>query len=223
MISESDRLEELQKRYEHLLSVNPGSNIFVILAEILVKRGQNKRAVEVLRKGLGFNRDNVAGRLLLGKLYYDNWMIEQAKREFEKVLSRFPDNPEAVLHLARIERSEGDCSSALNRIENALLDNPGDSVLLSLRAEIEDEVSRKLISGFQAPADGTSKRGMVDINDAVDIIPSETLADIFMQQGHYDESVRIYEKLISVSDNPEIRCKLDKARGMMNKNRQEGK
>ncbi|MCZ6685883.1 MAG: tetratricopeptide repeat protein, partial [Candidatus Dadabacteria bacterium] len=93
---EDHELAELEKKYEDILSEDPESNTFSLLANVLYRQGKTDKAIGVLIRGLGYNKNNVTARFLLGKIYYERWMINQAKKEMEKVLQYSPQNLEAA-------------------------------------------------------------------------------------------------------------------------------
>jgi len=90
--STEDELVKFEEKYARILSQDPSSVTFIFLAQVLHKQGKVDKAIKVLINGLKYNRNSVTGRFLLGKIYYDRWLIEQAKREFHAVIGLAPDN-----------------------------------------------------------------------------------------------------------------------------------
>ncbi len=115
----NDDLLELERKYEEILSEHPESKSFSLLAQILYNQGKTDKAIGVLIRGLGYNKNNVTARFLLGKIYYERWMIDQARKEMEKVLENAPDNLEAAKLLSQIYRSEDKLEKALETLRVA--------------------------------------------------------------------------------------------------------
>ena len=80
--STEDDLVKFEEKYARILTQDPSSVAFIFLAQVLYKQGKIDKAINVLINGLKYNKKSVTGRFLLGKIYYDRWLIEQAKREF---------------------------------------------------------------------------------------------------------------------------------------------
>jgi len=204
--------EELENKYEKLLENNPGSPSFVLLAEILIKRNKRKKALEVLSKGIRFNGDNITGRFLLGKLYYESWLIDQAKKQFEYILSISPDNLAATYYLLEIYRSEDRLEDALVISRKAITYFPGNSELIKTIDDIHERLKEGInddkseIKGSQKEKDFESEPEITD-----NTMVSETIADLYFKQGLYRESIRIYEKLENEQPDERILEKKEKA------------
>ena len=111
--STEDELVRFEEKYARILSEDPSSVTFIFLAQVLHKQGKVDKAIKVLINGLKYNRNSVTGRFLLGKIYYDRWLIEQAKREFNAVIELAPDNLAACKMLVQIHKSEEAYGKAL--------------------------------------------------------------------------------------------------------------
>ena len=104
--STEEELSKFEEKYARILTQDPSSVAFIFLAQVLYKQGKIDKAINVLINGLKYNKKSVTGRFLLGKIYYDRWLIERAKREFQTVVELAPDNLAACKMLVQILKSE---------------------------------------------------------------------------------------------------------------------
>lgn len=211
MDPDTRNLTALEEKYEKILEKDPQSNTFVLLAEVLIKRKKLRRAIEVLNKGLSFNRSNITARFLLGRIYFDNWMIDQAKKHFEYVLSISPDNLATVNYLVQIYKSEDKPEKALKISRNALFYFPGNADILEMINSLQSELNEKEKKWRNDTIKDGKNEYPAETKTNDESIISETLADLYMAQGYYRESIALYEKLQEKIDDPGIAEKKQKA------------
>src|SRR5271167_1940595 len=137
----NDELSRFEEKYARILLKDPSSVAFIFLAQVLHKRGKVDKAINVLINGLRYNKKSVTGRFLLGKIYYDRWLIEQAKREFRTVVQLAPDNLAACKMLAQIYKSEEAFEKSLEMLKTASAYHPHDETIHSEMKEIEASLS----------------------------------------------------------------------------------
>jgi tetratricopeptide (TPR) repeat protein len=218
-------LAKIYDKYEELLSKDPSSPKFVFLAEILRKRGDLHRATEILIKGLRSNPESITARSILGKIYYDRWMIDQAKNEMEKVVRVAPDNLDAAKMLIQIYRSEENYDKALEICYSALVFNPDDKDLTNELVELEKEVSNDRIK-IGTPKTKQIANDIFEFDERPDEEPSsdsvieelytEAMANLYIDQGLYEKAIVVLEKLLARElENTSIRTKLDVARSFL--------
>lgn len=190
----------LEQKYEEILSANPSSNAFCQLADVLCKQGKVDKATGVLIRGLSHNKNNVTARFMLGKIYYDRWLIEQAKKEMEIVLEITPDNIEAAKLLSQIYKSEEKLDKALGTLEGAYVFHRDDSGLAdeidqirNLIAEKDQELSSQ---AFETPI-ASRKIHEVNIDDSItnSEVYTETMFNLYLEQGQYDQARKIIDKV----------------------------
>jgi tetratricopeptide (TPR) repeat protein len=215
----------LEDQYEELVLKDPSSPKFVFLAEILRKRGDLHRATEILIKGLRSNPDSVTGRLILGKIYYDRWMIDQAKKEMEKVIRVAPDNIDAAKMLIQIYKSEENYNKALETCYSAFVFNPEDYELAKELEELGKEVSSdgNKITTIET---GRMINDIPEIDGASDEEPpsdsiieelyTEAMANLYMDKGLYEKAIVVLEKLLAREPkNTSVRTELDLAKSFL--------
>lgn len=199
---EDHELAELEKKYENILSEDPKSNTFSLLANVLYRQGKTDKAIGVLIRGLGYNKNNVTARFLLGKIYYERWMINQAKKEMEKVLQYSPQNLEAAKLLSQIYRSEDKCDEALQTLSVAYSFHSSDENVVVEMKEIKKEISKKKAKlskqVFETPAGSRKIKGMeIDDSSKNEEVYTETMANLYIEQGQYDKAREVLEKIFT--------------------------
>lgn len=199
---EDHELAELGKKYENILSEDPKSNNFSLLANVLYRQGKTDKAIGVLIRGLGYNKNNVTARFLLGKIYYERWMINQAKKEMEKVLQYAPQNLEAAKLLSQIYRSEDKWDKALQTLSVAYSFHSSDENVVVEMKEIKKEISKKEAKlskqVFETPSGSRKIKGMeIDDSSKNEEVYTETMANLYIEQGQYDKAREVLEKIFT--------------------------
>ena len=199
---EDNELMILEQKYEEILSAEPKSNTFCQLADVLCKQGKVDKAIGVLIRGLGHNKNNVTARFLLGKIYYDRWLIEQAKKEMEKVLELTPDNIEAAKLLSQIYKSEDRFNKALVTLEEAYVFHTDNNDLVCEINEIKNLISQNelVLSGraFETPIE-SRKVSEVKMDDSAinGEVYTETMFNLYIEQGEYDKAREVAVNIYS--------------------------
>lgn len=198
-MSNSEYLRSLEIKYNKQLQNDPASNCFVLLAEVLIKLKKIDNALKVLVNGLRHNKHNTTARFLLGKIYFDRWIIDGAKKEFEKVIKIAPDNIAVSRILLQIYTSEGNEKRVAEISKNILFFHPDNQELKDFLNELsagDQPVELKDVVDEYSDF----KSGVSSLNEKADIeqaeIVSSTLADLYYEQGHYNDSLELYEKLL---------------------------
>ena len=203
--STEDELVRFEEKYARILSEDPSSVTFIFLAQVLHKQGKVDKAIKVLINGLKYNRNSVTGRFLLGKIYYDRWLIEQAKREFNAVIELAPDNLAACKMLVQIHKSEEAYGKALALLKTSSTYHPNDASIACELMEIEALLSssKKKEKDFLNARDSIRKtfdsKSTEELESAVKQhdreLVTETIADIYIAQGLYEKACGVLEKL----------------------------
>jgi tetratricopeptide (TPR) repeat protein len=122
-------LEKVQK--------DPHSRLFVPLADEYVKSGLLEEAAQVLTDGLTRHPDFLGAKVELGKVYFQQGKLPEARMELEAVVKVNADNFIALRHLAVIYRRQKLWDRAKQYCETLLAANPKDSEMKQLLQEIE--------------------------------------------------------------------------------------
>lgn len=218
-------LVKLKDKYEEIVLKDPSSPAFIFLAEILRKQGDLHRATEILIRGLRNHPEIITARMILGKIYYDRWMIDQAKNEMEKVIRAAPDNLEAAKMLIQIYRSEENYNEALEICYSALVFNPEDHELRKNMIEIEKDASHDGRKSRTTKTDqivydileiDLNSEGQPASNLVIEELYTEAMANMYIDQGSYEKAITVLEKLIQREpENTLIRTKLNLSRSYL--------
>lgn len=218
--------EFFKERFEKIISEDQSSDKFVLLAELFRKEGNEDRAIELLLKGLRHNPDLVTARLLLGRIYSERWMIDQATKEMEEIIRVSPDNIEASKFLVQVYRSEGKLERALEVCITCYIFNPHDEQLMKFIQDINKEISlleevkKKPLSMENINSEPSQILGVEDESSLSDSsycaeVYTETMADLYSNQAEYGSTIKIFEKLLEDQpDNVSLKTKLAKARAL---------
>ncbi len=204
--STEDDLVKFEEKYARILTEDPSSVAFIFLAQVLYKQGKVDKAINVLINGLKYNKKSVTGRFLLGKIYYDRWLIEQAKREFRTVVELAPDNLAACKMLVQILKSEEAYDKALEVLRTASAYHTHDASIMSELREIEASLSQAKIKEKEFQFARESIKTALESKSVEDLESSvvkyekelltETIADIYIAQGLHEKACIVLEKVL---------------------------
>lgn len=129
--------------------MDPGSRLFVALAEEYRKIGRVRDALGALQKGLLAHPGYVAAQVALGRAYLEANQITDAIATFTKVLTADPGNLVAAKSLAEVYLARGDSLEALKKYKlyRAL---SGDRKVDGMIAKLEPQVAPKPIVPLKA-------------------------------------------------------------------------
>jgi len=128
-------IEKLKERVDK----DPNSKLFVPLAEEYRKEGMLDEAINVLMSGLERQPGYMSARVSLGKIFLEKGMMNEARSEFENVISSIPDNLYAHKKLAEIYRDLGQKEMSIQSYKAVLKLNAMDEEALSTLRELEEE------------------------------------------------------------------------------------
>jgi len=207
-------LERLERKYEYL--TNNGqttADSYVFLAEVLLKRDKSVKAIKILNEGLSKNKDNITAKYLLGKTYYNSWMIDNAKTHLEEVLRLCPDNLGAAKIIIEIYKSEENIGKALAVINNILNYYPSNKDLLNLRDKLASDLNAKSIEVF-SPSNTRANQDSQNSADDSGIrnsLTSKTIAELYVKQGLLKDAILELKRIFDENPNDDsIREKLSK-------------
>jgi len=105
------RIRDLKRRLE----LEPGSRLFVALAEEYRKTGRLADGLSTLQKGLLAHPNYLSAQVALGRAYLEAGQITEAIATFSRVLSADPGNLVSAKSLADIYLSRGDSVEAIKK------------------------------------------------------------------------------------------------------------
>jgi tetratricopeptide (TPR) repeat protein len=188
------------------------SRMFMIQAKEMFDAGQFSAAIMTLQEGLRQYPHFISARVLLGEVYWTSGEVALARTELEQVVTAVPDNFAAHRKLALIYRESGEFEAASRSCRAVLQANPRDLEMRALMDQLKPKMSqpKDTKSGVAGPASkpAASAPGAVSpghihakrtdsasaqINPAT--IDTETLAELYIVQGHREEGLSVYRRL----------------------------
>ncbi|HEY7676482.1 MAG TPA: tetratricopeptide repeat protein, partial [Candidatus Methylomirabilis sp.] len=221
---------EAIQHYEALLARDPGSRAFAQLADAYHRQGRYAEAIAVCDSGLQRYPAFVGARMTLARALADSGDVARAEAEFRRVLEQTPDNIPAHRALGDLLRRQGRPPEAL-AVYEALHDfipfdqeitelvealgvtpsPPGPLPTAPLAAEPEVTVFDLTEVAGAPPLPLGPPVGIPEAEGAgpPPALATETLADLYVQQGFVEEARAIYRELVLVHPSREdLRAKL---------------
>lgn len=102
--TEMGQYDEAERIYLSLLKVPdyPQAAVYFNLANLYIKQGEWTRAVFVARKAVELAPDELGPRLLFARILDRMGMKQDALAQYRIIVQKWPQNLEAVHHLARL-------------------------------------------------------------------------------------------------------------------------
>lgn len=143
MASSSKKMDNAAEidRLALALAKEPGSKIFIPLAEEYGKAGRWEEAVVVLEDGLKAYPGFITAMVALGRAYEQVNQPVKAKAILEEAIKVSPDNLRAHRTLAKLYAAQGGKDAALRSCNVILAVNPQDQEALALRASFDHAVA----------------------------------------------------------------------------------
>ena len=212
------------------------SSIFLQLAESLRLQGRYEEAIEVCQEGLKKMPDALPGRLLLGRCYLERGMIAEAKEELEKVVRGIEECLSVYKLLSQVYLEEKDVDKALEVLRKSLYFQTGEEGASPKVSPLEMGLLQKgshlpfvtppyfstpppppsapaVPPGETAPEE---PKGKEEEKTTATAIQTDTLADIYLKQGHLDRALSIYQEVLAREpENAAVRGKYEALRKKM--------
>ena len=222
------------------------SGIFVQMAESLRLQGRYEEAIETLKNGLGKRPDSLPARLLLGRCYLEKSMFAEAKEELEIVARGIEDCLPVYKMLSQVYLQEKDVDRALEVLRKTLYFQTAEEGLSKKVSPLEMGLLRGSHPPFStphfetpppapaappvvspaAPKEGEREEGGVKEGEegAKAAIQTDTLAEIYIKQGHPDRALLVYEEILSREpENAGVKEKYESLKKRMEKDREDEK
>lgn len=146
------------KSYDKALKNNPLSiSVYENLASLQGQKGDKKKALDYIEKGLKLDDKNVDLYLTRSKIYDSQDNKELAKADLMHILTFAPDNIFARTGLANLKKNNGELEDALKDYNKLIAEKP-ESLLYNGRADVYLKMKR-------------NKEALTDINKAISIDP----------------------------------------------------
>lgn len=139
------------------LAKEPGSKVFISLAEEYGKAGRWEEAVVVLEDGLKTYPGFITAMVALGRAYEQVNQPVKAKVILEEAIKVSPDNLRAHRTLAKLYATQGAKDAAIRSCNAILAVNSQDQEALALRASLDHAVTKEHVSAPNQPTVDSEK------------------------------------------------------------------
>ncbi len=220
------------------------SSIFVQTAESLRLQGQYEEAIETLKGGLEKRPDALPARLLLGRCYLEKGMFTEAKEELEFVARGIDECLPVYKMLSQVYLQEKDVDKALEVLRKTLYFQTAEEAVSKKVTPLElGLLHRSSHPPFVTPPSFVTppaappvappappqeqageERGVKgEEQEAKAAIQTDTLAEIYLKQGHMDRALSVYQEILSREpENAAVKEKYESLKKQMEKDRQAG-
>jgi len=153
-------------------------NLYYNIGSIYDELKKPKLAEKYLRFALELKKDDVEGRLRLGKSLFNKNQLKEAKRYVNEILKKNPHHLEALILLATIVEKEGDKDALRNIYKQIVSHDPKNKIILFNLGVLETE-------------QGNLQKGLHYFERLITIDPKDTQAmealfDIYQRQKRND-------------------------------------
>jgi len=199
MNTESDSinnvLQSLSDKYKE------DRNNSVIQAGIYRAMGDTDSAIAVLISEIRQNPQNISAKMMIAEIYYERWMIDEAKRYLEQVIEQFPNNGKAIDMLSKIYLSENNTEKSLQILYKKLIFCGDKSKTLIEIEKLENntdtdnenfDLARNIKSKLDDSAEPVSQQ---PVDKQVKVV-TEIMADLYINQELYDKAAEILQELV---------------------------
>jgi predicted Zn-dependent protease len=186
------------------------STFFIQEAESLRLQARYDEAVQTCKDGLKKMPDVIPGRLLLGRCYLETGRIAEARKELERVARVVEECLPVYKLLSQVYLEEKDVEKALEVLRKTLYfpgaeEGPPKKVT-PLEMDLLHRGTRPPFvtpPPFQKPAPPPpaeppeEKKPVEEEKAAKPAIPTDTLAEIYLKQGHPDRALLVYQDILA--------------------------
>jgi tetratricopeptide (TPR) repeat protein len=191
----NDELPDLAQQiayFESRLRNDPGSRVFLPLADLYRRSGELEHARDLLQRGLSGQPGFIAAQVALGLVQAELGDGQAARGVLDRVLMRDPDNLLALRMVLQEAFERGDWSRAREVGERLLRLTPEEATVqervLEARRQLESAsaIDPQEVAALDSPAD-----------DAFQAFETPTLAELYLRQGHLDKARAIVERILA--------------------------
>ncbi len=222
---QSDHIEASQiRRFERQYEENPESFVFARLADAYRKAGNAERGLEILERGLERHPEYMSAHIVHARCLMDLGRQEKAVAAWSRVLELDPQNLVALRALAELAIAAGDRVVARTWAERLLHVDPLNEEAARLVAETAPDIPSR---ADHDTVDAAAERESVDATGDPAADPdesgtsrhsgmiTETMADLYVRQGLYEEASYIYWELVKRRPaDPNLRERLAQAQAL---------
>ncbi len=210
MNTDADSITKLLESLKEEFAEDPNNDL--MLAGISKSLGDSDKALSILFSELRQNQGNLSAKLMVAEIYYERWMIDEAKKYLGQIIDLTPNNEKALDMLSKIYNSENDTEKALDLLYKKFIFGSNKSQTL---LEIESLKNKNATESAYFDITKNIKNKLSDSYDRINSKTSEvnliteTMADLYINQGYYDKAAEILEQLLKKTPHdPHLKTKL---------------
>ena len=186
------------------------SNFFIQEAESLRLQGRHAEAIQACKDGLKKMPDALRGRLLLGRCYLETGRIVEARKELERVALVVEECLPVYKLLSQVYLEEKDVDKALEVLRKTLYFPRPEEALPKKVTPLEMDLLHRgtrppfvTPPPFQKPSPPSpaevpeEKKPEEEEKATKPAIPTDTLAEIYLKQGHLDRALEVYQDILA--------------------------
>jgi len=195
--------------YTEILVKDPGSTIFVSLAETYRKLGMFDDARQIVTRGLELHPELSSAYIVMARILCQLKDFSGSVTNFEHALVLDPDNLSALVGYARVQILLGKKGDARKILLKARSLSPADPVINKLLLSLprEPEVGEESSDDFF---------GEVDDEEISPPLVSTTLAELYLVQGLTSKALDIFQRLsVQNPDDLSFRRKIKQLEGLL--------
>ena len=175
--------------YTEILVKDPGSTIFVSLAETYRKMGMIDDARQIITKGLDLHPDFSPAHIVLARVLCQLEDFDGSVAAFERALELDEESLAALVGYARVQILLGNEGVARELLLRARHLTPADPVINKLLLSLPEEI--EVVEGESDDVVGLSDEPSGDTAELV----SPTLAELYLDQGLTEKALDIFQQL----------------------------
>jgi len=186
------------------------SSFFIQEAESLRLQARYDEAIQTCKDGLKKMPDALRGRLLLGRCYLETGRIVEARKELERVAQVVEECLPVYKLLSQVYLEEKDVDKALEVLRKTLYfpraEETSPKKVTPLEMDLLHRGTRPPFvtpPPFQKPSPPSpaevpeEKKPEEEEKAAKPAIPTDTLAEIYLKQGHPDRALEVYQDILA--------------------------
>lgn len=223
-------MTEYDQLLGEILNRGPSSETLGLVLAEFKRLGHTRKVIQECIKALQHHPDDLPLRLILAEAYFEEGLISHAEAELETATSQMDRYASAYWLQAEIYRAQKRNDEALGSLRIYLALRPQDERALDLlnaldipraipaqeMAPMEEEIAEPALLETEeaAPVPGAIEPREIETekpefrfeDEALSEIATPTLAEVYVNQGQFQEAISIYEKVIA--QNPQDEASL---------------
>lgn len=203
--------------YTEILAKDSQSTVFVALSEAYRQIGMLDDALEIALKGTVNMPGFCPGFTALGRVFAQQGELPRAAEAFERAVELEKSNVQALKGLAKVRHRQGFTEQAREHLKRVLATNPADSIANKLLdalgpdpVSVDESISDPVPEPRADAAEISTEDNGQDAEACVpQPIPTETVADLYRNQGLLKEAAAIYRDILRIDPQRDtVRSKL---------------